>query len=399
VGNGKWFELRKVQLEEGNKDTTFSPNPIEVQERIGALTQRVATAEQKITADAIVASVTNSESFQSVLGEKANATDLSNYATTGDLDLVSGSIDGKIDNKIDGLQLSGTYATKTELAQTSSDITAKFSATGGMNLLKNSIGYADFIPSVSGQVIGGWNITAQTSRVSRISNQELDVLGFGSGFQISPSSAPAADTAIVQDVPVITGKPYTLSWYAKKTNDSASDGVLFIQIQEKNDAGSWVNKYSHAYENSEVTNGYVAGVSTPWVATQSMLRVRIYADGYTNAVVTGLMLTIGDVALKWSLATGEAYNTNVKMDINGIRVSRLDGDRKEVGYTLITPNEFAGYYDKDGDGNPDKVFYLQEEETVSKKFKAEDEITMGSIKVIKINSGGHNGWAFVPTNG
>jgi hypothetical protein len=96
------------------------------------------------------------------------------------------------------------------------------------------------------------------------------------------------------------------------------------------------------------------------------------------------MLNDGSVPLHWTLATGELYNTNIRMDLNGIRVSRIE-EGKEVGYTLVTPEEFGGYF-INADGNAEKIFYLQEDETVSKKFRAKEEITMGTIKIVKVNN-------------
>jgi hypothetical protein len=266
-------------------------------------------------------------------------------------------------------------------------MTAKFSATGGANLLKNSIGFSDLITTAdytSGK--RGWILAGSASRLSKANDGNLITLGFSSGFQFLPASDGLATTYIYQDAPVIADNPYTLSWYVNKTNNSTSNGQLFIQFQEQNDVGTWVNIKSYIYENSEVTDGYVSGKLLDFVPTTSLVRVRIYAYGEVNAVVTGLMFTIGDVALQWTLATGESYNTNVRMDINGIRVSQLDINKKEVGYTQISPDEFAGYYDTNGDSIYEKVFYLKEDETVSKKFRAINEFTMGTIKIIKIPS-------------
>jgi len=74
----------------------------------------------------------------------------------------------------------------------------------------------------------------------------------------------------------------------------------------------------------------------------------------------------------------------------------LDSDYNEIGYTQITPDEFAGYYDTTGNGNFEKIFYLNGEETVTKKFRALNEINMGQVKVVNIDTTSRKGWAFVP---
>ncbi|MCA1800661.1 MAG: hypothetical protein LC650_05155 [Actinobacteria bacterium] len=58
----------------------------------------------------------------------------------------------------------------------------------------------------------------------------------------------------------------------------------------------------------------------------------------------------------------------------------------------MSPTEFAGYYDENRDGNFERVFWLNKDETTTKKLRAIDEITMGEIKIVKVNEG----WAFVP---
>lgn len=44
------------------------------------------------------------------------------------------------------------------------------------------------------------------------------------------------------------------------------------------------------------------------------------------------MYNIGNIALKWQPYPSEIYNTNVKIDINGITVKNNQTD----GYTMIT---------------------------------------------------------------
>jgi hypothetical protein len=403
--------VTEIKLEEGNlnpTDWTSAPeDEMANYETLTLLETRVSSAEQKITSDSIVSTVTSSTSFGNIMSGKADASSLSGLASKGELDTLSGSIDGKVDAKINALNLGSTYATKNELTQTSKDLTARLSATGGMNLLKNSIGFADFITKTDAD--GGkknWFRQGTTSRVMQIQNGELDTLGFSSGFQFSLGTS-GQWASIDQYVSVIPNQDYTLSWYLKKTNNSASNGSVDIYAYEygttnkipvtylDTDGITEIQDTQYRYATTTVTNGYEA-FHMKLTPTTSQIQIRIY--GWENAVfiVSGLMLTIGDVALQWSLATGETFNTNVRLDINGIRVSQLNVDRKEVGYTQITPDEFAGYWDSDGDGTFEKVFYLNGDETVTKKLKALNEITMGNLKIININQSGNNGWAFVP---
>lgn len=365
------FIVWRAKAERGNKATDWTRAPEDIEDSIDILTTRINNVEQEITADKIVTTITESTTFQNILDSKADAESLGGFATKDELDELSGEVDGKIDDAIQGIDFS-PYATKLELEETSRNITAKFSATGGMNLLKNSIGFA------------GFDFWSKSGNAETIKTNELDILGFGSGFLIRPTG-DTSWTTISQTVPVVSGQPYTLSWYYKKLS---SGDDLWIQILE-DDVKKWEKIYSGT------TDGFVTD-NTTYIPESNTITVRLAGHTNSEAIITGIMLTIGDVPLQWTLATGEVYNTNIRMDINGIRVSQLDKDRQEIGYTQITPDEFAGYYDIEGNGTFEKVFYLNGEETVTKKFRALNEITMGGIKVININSRGRNGWAFVP---
>jgi len=350
---------------------------------IPSMVKRIANAEQKITDESITNTVFNSREYTLALKSKANASDLGNLASKDELNNVSGAVDGKIKDAMDKLDFS-PYATKSELKQTATDITAKFSATGGMNLIKNSIGYSDR---------DFWNLTT-AYLVDTISNSALDNLGFGRGFYFR---ANGQETGIYQDVSVIPGQPYTLGWYLNKMTKGADSSYRFwIQVQEYNGTSWVVPPGNQIADNKDVTtNGFEARYLT-FTPTKDKVRIRFIGYANVEAIVSGIMLNIGDVALQWTLATGELYNTNIRMNINGIRVSQLDANGSEIGFTQITPSEFAGYYQNNG--TFEKVFYLNGDETVTKKLRATSEITLGNIKILSIQSATATGWAFVPNN-
>jgi hypothetical protein len=349
---------------------------------VPAIMNRIAKAEEVITDDSIINTVTNSVSYQLEMAKKANASDLGDYATNE-------SVDTKVKNGIDAIDFS-PYVTESTLENTARDITAKFSATGGMNLIKNSIGFAEleFWDNPYG--------TNEDNKTDTVSSLELDTLGFGSGFLFNPDGN---QKGITQDVSVIRDQPYTLSWYLRKGTKSSSPDSnyrVFVQIQEQDSSGTWVTTVSIGDNSTETTVGYESEnfTFTPLV---DKIRVRFICYGQVDATITGIMLTIGDVPLQWSLATGELYNTYIRMDINGIRVSQLNDERQEVSYTEISPQEFAGWH-KNDNGGFDKIFYLNGTETVTQKLRAKEEITMGSMKIVRVDSPINTGWAFITNN-
>jgi hypothetical protein len=338
--------------------------------------KRLVNAEEKITDDSITHTVTNSVEYQVAMSSKANASALSGLATRDELDGVTGKVD-ELGNAVNNIDLT-PYVTSADLIQTSKDITAQFSATGGMNLIKNSIGFSS---------LDFWtDYTA--NKVLTVSDATLDNLGFGSGFRFL---ANGSNKGIVQTISVNSGQPYTLSWYINKMTSGADNSYRFwVQIMEngvvtqqiEDNSNTKTTGYEHFYMN--------------YTPSSTSITVRFIGYANVEAILTGTMLTIGNVPLQWTLATGEVYNTNIRLNLNGIRVSQLDANRKEVGYTLISPDEFAGYFSPNNNGVFEKIFYLNGDETVTKKLRATEEITMGSVKVLKIETSASKGWAFVP---
>lgn len=356
-----------TNLATANRDLTYL---------IPTLQTRLSSAEEIITDDSIVNKVMNSVSYQIGLASKADSSELSNYAPSSAVEGLADDI-GELANAVNSIDLT-PYITQSELDQTATQITAKFSATGGMNLIKNSIGFSD---------LDFWE-SIYVTPVETIAKNELDILGFGSGFVFSNNGQ---NQGIAQKVAVNPGQPYTLSWYLEKLSSGTTSGHRFyIQILEDD-----VIRAQIADNSNIKTDGYEAQHLT-YIPQTGEITVRFIGYANVDAILTGVMLTIGDIPLQWSLATGELYNTNIRMDINGIRVSQYvgaDGDRQEVGYTAITPDEFAGYALIGGVFQ--KIFYLNGQETVTKKLRAEEEITMGTVKILRVNSSGNTGWAFI----
>lgn len=365
------IEIRNLQIEKGSKDTTWAPATEDMIRQFVLLRTKVSSVEQSINADSIVTTITSSETYKNLMDSKADAEAIGDLATKEELDKAMEDLELGIGTAIAGIDFT-PYVTALDLEQTSKNITAKFSATGGMNLIKNSVGYADFT---------FWNVVS-AQFIQTMQNTALDTLGFGSGFDFRANTVSAR---IEQNINVVVGSAYTLSWYLNKPS---ADGSVWFEILEEG-----VVKHSTAIATAVTTTGYESSYIN-YTPSVPVITIRIMSQA--TASVTGLMFSIGDVALQWSLATGEVYNSNIRMDINGIRVSQFDSTGREVGFTRMNYEEFAGFYDTKQNGIFEKVFYIREDETVSKKFRAINEITMGSLKIIKVESGTNHGWAFVP---
>lgn len=378
--NGELY-FREIQMEKGMKATDYKAAPEDTMGQVSVLEQRVADAEQKITDESIISVVTQSDTYLADINKKADADELGNYATSGELDEAINSVNDNIDKKINDIDFTPYVKTAT-LTQTVNDITAKFENGGGINQLKNSVGYAgaDF-----------WTVSGV--QFQSIQTDELAQLGYSSGFY----SPVGTGGWISQDVYTTVGLVYTFSVYMKKTVDSATNGYAGVDILDQTGTKlTFVGKGT----GRGVTNGYEKFVYT-FTSMTPIHTIRITVGNGAEATFTGAMFNVGDVALQWSLAPGELYNTNIQMNMNGLKVNQVENG-VEKGFTVMTPDKFAGYYDMDNNGtideepgSQDEVFRMDKDEFVMKKATVKEEITMGTVKIVKINSASVNGWAFV----
>lgn len=386
--NGDLF-IREVQAQRGIKATDYEYAPEDTSTQIFLLETKVANVQQTIDSGGIVDIVTQSSQYQLDMEGKANAEALGNYATNDALEQGLTNANDYADQKVADIDFS-PFVEQTEFSRTADDIVAKISKGGGINMLRNSIGFSgtDFWKPYE-PVAGG-----ATYPLLTLQNDELDRLGFSSGFVSYKSSS---GQYITQDVTTVIGQTYTFAYYLNKTVDNATNGYAGIDVVDAN--GTTV-RWLGLGTGSGVTDGYERYEYT-FVAQTSFYTIRATCGGNAEAIWTGLMFNIGDQPYQWSMHPQEVYNTNIQMDLNGIKVVQLDGGVAS-GLTVMTPTRFAGYYDVDGNGvvdqsvgSPDEVFRMDKDEFVMKKATVKQEITMGTIKVIEINSNASTGWAFV----
>lgn len=302
--------------------------------------------------------------------------------TTEYKDDVAGVAQGAVDGLVNSLQTDDAiaqilpkFATQSDLTRTATDMQAKFTSGGGVNLLRNSSGYG-LNPDSSLML---WSV------VSGDANQYLgsDCVEVGAGIAISTGVIKQTISVPRLLKPDGTPQEYTLTLKVKKDAAGSayvklSDGVTFQQMD-------LIDGQPYDYITVQIAGFAPQG---------SDLTVELSGTG-TNVIFTAIMLNIGTAGLQWSHANGEVYNGIVTFDINGVKVISSVYD----GYTVMSPSEFSGYYKKAG-GVYTKVFTLNKDTTEVAKLKVTDpnaEITMGSIKAIYMNNGVNRGWAFIPS--
>ena len=341
-----------------------------------SLADWVAQAEQKISSDAIINTVLGSEDFTGIFDKKANTEDLNNLASYDDLDAMQAEYERLLKEGLAGIDFS-PYVTNTELEQLRDSFTFSVQQAGGVNMLKNSLGFS------------GTDFWQASSGIDTTQNDQLAKLGFGSGFMINRVQNATIKQAI--ELPEAKqGLQYALSFYMNVATFGDTTGFQCgAHIYEEG-----VLKYTVGV--TDATQGIPSDyhlyklVFEP-ESPNTVVELFVTNGAQATVIISGVMYNIGNIALKWQPYPSEIYNTNVKIDINGITVKNNQTD----GYTMITPQEFSGYARVNGE--MERIFTLNGQVTEVKMLQAEKRITMEPISVFAMNSKETNtiGWAFV----
>lgn len=341
-----------------------------------SLADWVAQAEQKISSDAIINTVLGSEDFTGIFDKKANTEDLNNLASYDDLDAMQAEYERLLKEGIAGIDFS-PYVTNTELEQLKDSFTFSVQQAGGVNMLKNSLGFS------------GTDFWQASSGIDTTQNEQLSKLGFGSGFMINRVQNATIKQAI--ELPEAKqGLQYALSFYMNVATFGDTTGLQCgAHIYEEG-----VLKYTVGVTDATQgipSNYHLYKLVFEPESPNTVIELFVTNGAQATVIISGVMYNIGNIALKWQPYPSEIYNTNVKIDINGITVKNNQTD----GYTMITPQEFSGYARVNGE--MERIFTLNGQVTEVKMLKAEKRITMEPISVFAMNSKETNtiGWAFV----
>ena len=307
--------FKNLKLEKGNKATDWSPAPEDIEGDVSALEQRMSTAEQKITADAIVSTVTGSTSYKA-LSSKAddNATDITGLKTR------MTTAESKIDQKADSITLS-VLETKVDGI-----------SVGGRNLLRGT-----------NQGTANWDWSMQTGgktieeyldggvRAVRMTRDAVEQTGW------SIISYAVSEDAYAHLEP---NTEYTLS-FDYKPSVATANGVMFSirrgdgSNAATNDGGYW--KEIPANEWTHVSGTFMTVENIPDFSLYSteIYITRLPTTANSVHIFKNLKLEKGNKATDWSPAPEDpagslSVNSDYsKVDINTERV-RIVSKRMEV---------------------------------------------------------------------
>jgi len=291
----------------------WTPAPEDVDSNINNLSNRMTTAESKITANAIVSTVTSSTSYINNLKGKANQSDLiaTDKNVTGLTNRVAKAeqkiTDNAIISTVSSAMESGEkkFATTSAMKQTASEIRFDFSQSGGYNILKNSKGKNGAL---------GWSSNGGGIAV------ESDI-DFGTCFKTATPNGVSGewyklknDTNYVYEGyiysrGVISGSSVTpLHFWC---NSTYSGGQNQCTIMDYRQSVTTMNKWTKCYVHFKTA------------ATGNVLfRPFIYTGGSSFELwFTELSLSESSVETKWTPHPDELYSGNTTIDGNGVEIT------------------------------------------------------------------------------
>lgn len=344
------------------------------------ITEKITEIDER-TID-IVGTVVYSQPFESIMTTKANTEDLSDMATGEQISAIKSETIQYVDGRIDGEGgvNEAINAVSSELSKTANEVNAKFGSSGGINLVNNSIGY------------GGKDLWVINGTVNTVTSEELEQLGFGSGFETRIGESGY----IEQTINTATNENYTISFWLKKTVDNATDGFIGVELYENGELTTFVGNLAGGGVTTGTANGvngYELGAYS-FKTEYSQVKIRLTFGSGAEGIITGLMMNVGTIPLQWQHANGEVYNTNIQMNLNGLKV--ISSVYK--GYTVMSPQEFSGYaevLDENNQPQMIKVFTLNRDTTEVTKIDVDLEIIMRPIKVVPVMTAANYGWAFI----
>ena len=309
-------EMCGFKLEYGNKATDWTPAPEDVD---SALSSKANSSDVYKKTEVYTRAETNSQI--SVAKDSITNTVSQNYVTKSDA--------------------TNTYATKSSLTQTANSITAKFTESGGYNLLRNSSGYngtVNWTPSGL-STYGTFTTTATvpTGRGIYIDNgtKTSESFMYSSRFRLAPNTK------------------YTLTGWFNNYTACPNFDVFVLSSNSLDETSDNVASYDNAHLliNKGDTNGYwkefTATFTTPASTKSGVLRID--NNGYDSAYTTenrvyfsSLVLVEGSVSVPWSPHPNEVYDGNTTIDKNGITVKNGGLTIKNNSGTTVFSGDTSG---------------------------------------------------------
>ena len=340
--------LNTVDGKFANYSTTTAMNTA-INQKADSITQSVsntyATKSSLKTATDNITSLTNRmSSAESKLTKDSLTTTIGSYYTT------STDVNGLITNK--------GYATTSQVSQTATDLTAKFTSSGGYNLLRNSVftRSGDF-----------WDLRGSTIDTSRTFNSHNSIKITSSGA--TSDVWKGIQQRFAENIP--KGKTYTASLWYYVADKSTFNSNFTLELKGKEaSATSEQTLKATSVAASNLVQGAWTRLTVTATTSEAWQYLYIFPWVQKNGTIwiTELQVEEGSLATLWTPHPYETYDGITQISKDGVKVFHNSIDSNS--YTHMSP---TGFYIKNKGTDIFKV------DTNGLYFKGKAEITNGSM--------------------
>ncbi|MFR2314926.1 beta strand repeat-containing protein [Terrisporobacter sp.] len=316
--------ISNMKLEKGDRATDWTPAPEDVDNAISTVDGKVDTANKNISN--LTSRVSTAESK---LTKDSLTTTIGNHYTTK--------------SEVEGVVTSKGYQTQSQVQQTVNSLQAKFTSSGGYNLLKNT-GFKN-----------GLNLWGTQSHNSPTGG-EIGYIGNGAEWsfpstdintcQIRLSNQTSKEYGITQSFKTVVGKKYTVSFYY--AGHRVPNANLIIRGTTTG-TGSWLtskgfNPMDYSGGKTSIDKwGYLTHTFTATLNSHTLNIVINNANDNGYLWIAQPQIEEGEMPTAYSPHTSEVYDGITQIDKDGIKVMQSGIN----GHTHMTSNGF--YVNKGGD--------------------------------------------------
>lgn len=352
--NGNTYHLKDLKLEFGNKATDWSPAPEDTELLVSNTKNEVkqyADSQIQIAKNAITQSVsstyeTKADATSKINGVNSSISSLTNRVASAESKITEDAITNTVKknfytkDQTEGQITSKGYQTASQVQQMVDNVAFKFQESGGYNLLMNS----SFKNGLA-----HWSIGDPNNGVFSVQNAASNTWAFPTATvdtaQIVVDNKTGVWPALVQDFDTIVNQDYTLSLYL--ACHRVQEGWVAVR---DSGTGTWVA--SHRIQEKVSNSGGASlnnweRVILPFKATSRRYNIIVHvANAGSNAHLwfAQPQVAVGSKISPYSPNPNEIYQGQTVVDKNGIRVNASN-----VGsYTQMSAD---GFYVFKNDGN------------------------------------------------
>lgn len=277
------------------------------------------------------------------------------------------SVDGVVNTKF------------SEVEQDIESVRTTVQSSGGVNLVRNSVMYSfsdDGVPDY-------WEVAGTGVLTIQASPESLSGGGISGNVFTLSNETVSQNVTVRKDVDFIAQDQklyYSLSARVRKN----TVGAASITLSNRNE--------THIIDLPDQTEYYWEAVSIEGLLPlDDHYDITIQSDADANLQVTDVMLSPGENVRQWTQSNGEAMNTNVAITDDGMTI------RSNVFRNDYVRIDALGFEVHKHEAGGERVFGFNGDETNVRKLRADNQLSIATIRMVPVQYDSYNGIAFTRT--